>query len=464
MKRLDQALAIGPMYLAEFERAGIRTVRDLATVESLPEVSGRTGIPLDLVQQWHEQAKAKIRASRYRRRVAIGIVAVALAILGWLLVAYLRSPDRISAQADAALDSGENARALALYDKVIRLAPQNRFAYANRAEALRRLSRTDEALASINKALDFDPSDVWVYNERGNIYFDLEQYDRAIQDYEKAVQLDPNYKFAYGGKGLALEALKRYEEALVPLNKAIELDPEYAWGYNERGDVYTDLQQYEPALKDYDKTIALSPKYRVAYGSRGFALSRLGRYEDAVEAFTKELALDPDNAWAYAERGGIRHDHLDQFEPAYQDLKKAFEQSPTHLGYGADLAEAALTSGRFDEANDLAGKILAETADKDEKEFSVSSRLSMRFVVIAALLLKGRTAEVKTKLDEFVAYARSVGPKYDRTWNYGGTLHYMQGRAMDRTSKDLILGLLKFLDRPPHLTIDRIQELGSALR
>lgn len=289
MKRLDQTLDIGPKYATDFERAGIRNVRDLATIGDLTGVSRHTNIPIAEVQRWHEKAKQKLKTTRYRRRVAVGVAIVALAALGWLFTATGRAPARISEQAGALYDKGDYKQALELYEKVIQLDPKYQSAYANKGGALARLGRTEDALAALNKALELDPKDFWAYTQRGDLYSDLGNYEAAIRDYDQAIELDSRYKFAYGGKCLAL--------------------------------------------------------------------SKLGRYDDALGAVNKAIDLDPKDMWAYSVRGSIYHDNLYQYEKAYQDLKKTSEGGPSRVSYETDVAEAALTSGRFQEAFALASKI-----------------------------------------------------------------------------------------------------------
>ncbi|HEV2385789.1 MAG TPA: tetratricopeptide repeat protein [Candidatus Acidoferrales bacterium] len=437
MKRLAYSLDIEPKYGAEFERAGIRSLSDLAKSKNLEQLSLDTGIPLNQVREWYQQARQKIAAARYRAVVAAGTgILIAILLLG-LRTAYVRSAGKRSAQAQAlftqggaAFDKGDYQPALALYDKALQIDPNYQLAYANRGGALRRLGRTQEALASLNKALELNPKDVWAYDERAAAYTDLGQYQRGIEDADKAIQLNPKYQYAYGDKGLALSKLGRYGDALAA----------------------------------FDAALALDPNYRFAYAERGLELSRLGRYQDAVASLDSALKLDPRDPWAYSLRGEIYHDDLFQYEQAYQDLKKASALEPTVVGDQTNLAEAALTSGRFQEAFGLAGKVLAANEKTDLKQFEISDRLSMRFMAIAALLLEGRTVPAKTKLDEFVSYYKSVPPGFTRDWTYSGTRHYIENRPMDRRSKQVLLELIGLIDHKPTSTIAQIERSASGLR
>lgn len=394
MKRLSQALAIGPKYVAQFEQQGVRTLDDLAKVQNLAELSLRTEIPLQMVQEWHDRAKQKLRAAKYRRRIAVGIAVVVLLVVGWELRALRQSPSRLSDQANALYDKGDYEEALKLYDKVIQKDPTYELAYANRGGALHGLDRYSEALTSLNKAIELNPQDVWAYNERGNVYSDTGDHERAIADYDKAIEIDPSYKFAY--------------------SKA------------------TDLQS-------------------------------LGRFQEAADALTQGIAVDPNWSWAYHQRGSIYHDDLFQFEAAYRDLKKASEIDDSS-SVDADLAEAALSSGRYKEAYDLATKLRAANEQQGATTWDASDRLAVRLIAVSALLLEPNRRQAKAEAEEFVKYYESVAPSFKQHWVYSGTQHFIATKAMDSTSKSLILELIKLIQQPPGTTADRVQELISHLK
>lgn len=464
MKRLDRNLDIGPKDAAEFAQAGIRTLGDLAKADNLDDLSQRTAIPEESVRQWREEAAQKIQASRHRRRVAIGIVVAVLAVLGWLGSRYLReSPAAMSERAALLYNKGDYASALRLYNHVIRIDPKFELAWANRGGALRRLGREDEALTSLNRALELAPDDVWTHRERGQLYADRGEYEQAIKDYDIAIEHDRTNQLAYSSKGYALYQLTRYNDALQAFDEALKLDPNDVWSYETRGNVYADTGKYQVALQDFEHAIALDPKYSYAYGSKGYTLHRLGRYKDALSALNKSIELQPGYTWAYVERGSLYQDNLYQYEAAYQDLKKACELASGDLDYKSDLAEATLTSGRFQEAFDLATKILSDNEKADVKKFEISERMSMRFIAIAALLLQNRSQEARAQLQEFVSYYKSVPPNFERSWSYAGTRHFIESATMSAPSKKLVLSLIQLLQQSPKSTIGHIEGMIPTL-
>lgn len=252
MKRLDRELDIGPKRAEQLERNGIRTLRDFANCENLPDLSLRAEIPVELLHQWHALAVQKVKASRYRRRVGFSIALIVLAVLILEVRPLFQSPNA-EAEGGAFLEQGNYAMARDRYSKAVKLNPDSASAYGGKGSALRMLGQYKDAEDALNKAIQLDPKFVWAYNERGALYTDLQQYDNAVVEYDKALAIDPNYKYAYA-KALPLRMLGRYPEAVDSLTRAIEIDPTWTWPYVERSSIFHDsLFQYDSAYRDLKK-------------------------------------------------------------------------------------------------------------------------------------------------------------------------------------------------------------------
>lgn len=393
MKRLEELLEIGPHDSERLKEAGVKTLRDLAYVQSLPELSQRANIPLDQIQELQRQAARRLKASRYWRRVGVGLVALILAGVAFKLV-YRPTSERAEVLGEQLYREGKYDQAVLQFERAIELDPDNENAFANKGGALRGLARPQDALASFNTALTLDPNDVWTLEERGEAYNDLGQYERAIQDFDQAIQLDSLYKYAYQGKA--------------------------------------------------------------------FALHRIGKYQEALQAIDKLIELDPKNAWPHNEGASIYQANFGQYERAYQECKKAVDLDPGEIDYQMNIAEAALTSGRFQEAVDRAKSLLpgdAGASSTGAGRLDPPDQLSMRFIVISALLLQRRTAEARTNLAEFIDYYKSAPSNLDRHWDYTGDLQYIDGHPMDRSSKAIIMNVIQLLEDPPKSSIQAIERL-----
>ena len=295
----------------------------------------------------------------------------------------------------------------------------------------------------------------------GDAFYEQGNYKKALDRYNKAIKLNPDSATAYGSKGSALRMLGHYQEAEESLNMAIQLDPQSVWAYNELGAVYTSEKQYDKAVAEYDKALAINPNYKYAY-AKAFPLRMLGRHQEALAAATRALEIDPSWAWPYVERAAIFHDVLFHYDPAYQDLKKASQISDV-LDTEADFAEAALTAGKFEEAYNLATRLLAQYEKADNNNFEVSERCAMRFIAISALLLQNQRAQAGERLVEFITYYKANEATLSRDWEYTGTEHYIANRKMDASSRRIMLALIDLLQREPRTGIDAIEKLLPTL-
>lgn len=76
-----------------------------------------------------------------------------------------RDPESLGDRAEEALQKGDAARAVKLYDEVVRLDPDSPEAYANRGRARLKLERKEEAREDFLKALQLAPPD-WPHRKR----------------------------------------------------------------------------------------------------------------------------------------------------------------------------------------------------------------------------------------------------------------------------------------------------------
>ena len=61
----------------------------------------------------------------------------------------------------------------------------------------------DRAVADYDRAIRLRPDYAFHYYNRGIAYSDKGEYDRAIADFDQALRLDPDYAFAYNNRGFA---------------------------------------------------------------------------------------------------------------------------------------------------------------------------------------------------------------------------------------------------------------------
>jgi tetratricopeptide (TPR) repeat protein len=124
------------------------------------------------------------------------------------------------------IKKGQLDRAIADYDKAIKLDPDVAMAYYNRGETYGKKGELDRAIADYDKAIALDPNDADAYNNRGLIYARKGEGDPAIADYDKAIKLDPNIAAAYRNRALVFYFGEgEVDQAIADFRKVLEINP-----------------------------------------------------------------------------------------------------------------------------------------------------------------------------------------------------------------------------------------------
>jgi tetratricopeptide (TPR) repeat protein len=186
-----------------------------------------------------------------------------------------------------------SVEALAAYDRLIALQPNDVGAYVNRGNALGNLGRHAEAVASYDQAISLEPGQATAHNNRANTLRDLGRFADSVESCDRAIALRPDFAMAHLNRGNALGGLRRYAEAIACYDRAIVLSPDYAMAHNNRANVLRDAHRHAEALAGYDRAIALEPDNADGYINRGNALGDLARYDEALEHYARALELRP---------------------------------------------------------------------------------------------------------------------------------------------------------------------------
>ena len=164
---------------------------------------------------------------------------------------------------------------------------------------LRELKRFEEALASYERVLALKPDNADAFNNRGSALGELKRFDEALASFDKAIALKPGFAEAFNNRGTVLRELKRFEEALASYDRTIALKSDYADAFTNRGSALGELKRFDEALASYDRALMLRPDYAEALSNRGVTLQELKRLDEALASFDRALAVKPDHAHAF---------------------------------------------------------------------------------------------------------------------------------------------------------------------
>jgi tetratricopeptide (TPR) repeat protein len=180
-------------------------------------------------------------------------------------------------EAEAALDAGQDERALGCADETLRVEPRSVRALVVRGEALAALDQVKEAQLALTRALAVDPADPAALAAAADLH--VRRLEGAHDALEAGVEL------ALRG----LRSLTRVPRRDPALRLRLELSA--AAGLN-------DLGRAGEALPHAERAVALDGKEPAASNELGFALFELCRFDEARRAFERSLAAAPADGWA----------------------------------------------------------------------------------------------------------------------------------------------------------------------
>lgn len=169
-----------------------------------------------------------------------------------------------------------------------------------------------KAIAFYNQLVELKPQNASAYEGRGWLYYYLGQHQKAIADFTKAIELTPTQPHpkkakAYYTRGVTISKFRIKQElyhgksnrtrklnarAIADFTIAIKLNPRLAYAYYRRGLGYLEFRQYRRALADFTSAIKLKARYNVAIAQRGFAFEMLGNRRRAIQDYRAACAIE----------------------------------------------------------------------------------------------------------------------------------------------------------------------------
>lgn len=216
-----------------------------------------------------------------------------------------RSPDALNLFRRAAAEEalGNSEKALDLYDQAIRLDPKAPMAFLARGVLLAGRKRAYErAIADFDKVLALEPDNVQALIRRGDAYGQLGDTARGLADLDRAIALAPGYSQGYFHRGLLRNRNNELQAALGDYDAAVQRGPRNVGALTSRAAIYSLERKLDLALRDLDAAIAIDAKNPNAYFNRGFARFAKGEYEKAIADYTSAIHLDEKFGLAYNNR------------------------------------------------------------------------------------------------------------------------------------------------------------------
>ena len=142
--------------------------------------------------------------------------------------------NKLDEEGKAALQKQDYKGALARYQEMLALNPDNAMIWSHIARANAMLNDWDKALGAAQKAATLDPGQfenfakqlqTWSVYTKGQEYLEQKNFPKAVEAFSKVVESDPNNAEAFYGLALAYGHQKKFVEAMKNIDQAVKLKP-----------------------------------------------------------------------------------------------------------------------------------------------------------------------------------------------------------------------------------------------
>jgi tetratricopeptide (TPR) repeat protein len=177
---------------------------------------------------------------------------------------------------------GDHKSALAAFDEVLQLAPDNLMGHFNKGCSLLLVGQLEMAEQSLLKAEAIDPKSFEVLFHLGKTALELGHLELALSSLSRAAELKGRWGGVYRllGKTKLLTADK--EGALAAFKKAVKFDPDDAESLSSLGMLFLEsANDQEVALSLFHRSVELDPTNSLFRQRLGRLLYELGDYPRA---------------------------------------------------------------------------------------------------------------------------------------------------------------------------------------
>ncbi|MEO1004561.1 MAG: tetratricopeptide repeat protein [Cyanobacteria bacterium J06638_38] len=128
------------------------------------------------------------------------------------------------------VSAGEFDKAIASWEKALKINPNLSEAWHNRGSALGRLGSYEAAVESFQNALDIDPHNYQAWNDRAHALYQLQNWTEAVSSWGNAIKIMPGNHLFWYNRGCALEQLEKWQDAIASYEKVLEIKPDFQPG------------------------------------------------------------------------------------------------------------------------------------------------------------------------------------------------------------------------------------------
>jgi tetratricopeptide (TPR) repeat protein len=212
--------------------------------------------------------------------------------------AYAQDTDKLAKLrlAQGFEESGEWERAVALYDDLSKLEPNNYLFLDGLQRSYMQIKEYGKAINVIRRWLIFQPGDMNKMTALGGLYYDAGNEAAADSVWKSVIAIDPHNIQIYRVVANEMLQHRMYDQCIKTYLNGRSISKNDAMFADELGNLYAMLQQYTPASKEYLRLIKTTPEQLPLVQSRlSIFTAKPEGISAASETVKDELKNLPDN-------------------------------------------------------------------------------------------------------------------------------------------------------------------------
>ncbi|WP_438979278.1 O-linked N-acetylglucosamine transferase family protein [Polynucleobacter sp.] len=158
------------------------------------------------------------------------------------------------------IENSDLEKANQILGQALKLAPKNTEVFRLLGIVFALRGRLNQALEMFERSIRIEPNNWLSHNGRGNVLKELKQYGFALKSYDRSIALNPDYPGVYNNKGNLIYELGDYEASIHWYDKALFLQSSYADALHGKGNALKRLGLFLDALACYEEARKFKPK------------------------------------------------------------------------------------------------------------------------------------------------------------------------------------------------------------
>ena len=183
-----------------------------------------------------------------------------------------------------ALQRGDAAAAVELFDKAIKINGTVAEYHYNVALAWRALNRSDHVATHLERAIALRGDYALAHLNLGNVRREQGRLADAAACYERAIAVSPNLAVAHFNLANVLSEQGRPDAAVAQYNQVLAIDPNHAETHGNLGTALIALGRAADAIAHFERAAALKPDLFEVFDNLGQAYMATGDARSAILA------------------------------------------------------------------------------------------------------------------------------------------------------------------------------------